>query len=289
VSIISIPGGAHDRSAALVSTDWVAAHLRRADLRVVEVDVNTGSYEESHIPGAAGWNWTTQLCNRRIRDILAREDLEALLSQTGIARESTVVLYGDHNNWFAAWAFWQLKLYGHPDVRLMDGGKTKWIEEGRPLSQEVPRFQATHYAAARSRTAWRALRHEVEQIVRNRDALLLDVRTPQEFSGELLAPPGLPETCQRGGHIPGAVNITWTRVFDEDGTLLGSEQLQALYREKGVTPDRRIITYCRIGERAAHTWFVLKFVLGYPDVRNYDGSWVEWGNLVRAPIDAGTC
>jgi thiosulfate/3-mercaptopyruvate sulfurtransferase len=216
---------------------------------------------------------------------MGARELEALLGTSGIDRHTTVVLYGDNNNWFAAWAFWQLELYGHPDVRIMNGGRRKWLEENRSLTREVPALQSKTYAASYPDVSLRAFRPEVEASLGVENVALVDVRSPQEFSGEILAPPGLPETCQRGGHIPGAVNIPWAGACDEDGTFKKPEELRALYQGAGVTPEKRVITYCRIGERSAHSWFVLKHLLGYPTVRNYDGSWTEWGNLVAAPVE----
>ena len=272
----------------LVSTEWLHQNLLRPELRIVEVSVNSSVYDDGHIPGALAWNWATQLCDGHIRDILGKPQLEALLSGSGISAGTTVVLYGDNHNWFAAWALWQLKMYGHRDVRIMDGGKMKWIDEERPLSGERPEPQSTTYHAAEPDLTMRAFRSELERSYQSPDLALVDVRTPQEYSGELLSPSGLTECCQRGGHIPGAVNVPWATVFDDDGRLRDVEQLRQMFVERGVRPDKRVITYCRIGERSAHTWCVLKYVLGYPDVANYDGSWVEWGNLIRSPIATGS-
>ncbi|HXH06028.1 MAG TPA: sulfurtransferase [Vicinamibacterales bacterium] len=272
---------------ALVSTAWVAEHLNDPKVRIVEVDVDTTAYEQGHIPGAVGWNWSTQLCDTLVRDVIPKAQLERLLGESGIDNDTTVVLYGDNNNWFAAWAFWQLKLYGHQDARIMDGGRKKWLEEGRELTTEVPRIAPTRYRASDPDLRIRAFLPEVQALAREHSAALVDVRSPQEFTGEILAPPGLPETCQRGGHIPGAVNVPWGKACNEDGTFKSREELEALYRSVGVTPDRPVITYCRIGERSSHTWFVLRYLLGYPDVKNYDGSWTEWGNLVGAPVERG--
>jgi thiosulfate/3-mercaptopyruvate sulfurtransferase len=272
-------------SNVLVSTSWVAEHGADAHVRVVEVDVDTAAYDQGHLAGAIGWNWTTQLCDPRVRDIIGIRELEQLLGTSGIDRHTTIVLYGDNNNWFAAWAFWQLELYGHPDIRIMNGGRRKWLEENRPLTRDAPTVRAKTYAASYPDLSLRAFRPDVEASLGVEHVALVDVRSPQEFSGEILAPPGLPETCQRGGHIPGAVNIPWARACDEDGTFKKPGELRALYQGAGVTPEKRVITYCRIGERSAHSWFVLKHLLGYPTVRNYDGSWTEWGNLVAAPVE----
>jgi thiosulfate/3-mercaptopyruvate sulfurtransferase len=272
-------------SNVLVSTTWVAEHAHDEHVRIVEVDVDTSAYLQGHVRNAVAWNWTTQLCDRRVRDIVPTAELEALLAASGIDRSTTIVLYGDNNNWFAALAFWQLELYGHPDIRIMNGGRRKWLDEDRPLTLDVPRPEPRAYKAGCPDVSLRAFRHEVECSLDQHDVVLVDVRSPQEFSGEILAPPGLPESCQRGGHIPGATNIPWARACNEDGTFKTTEELRALYREQGVTADKRVITYCRIGERSAHSWFVLKHLLAYPAVRNYDGSWTEWGNMVGAPVE----
>ena len=271
----------------LVSTEWVARHAMDEGVRVVEVDVDTSAYAQGHVEGAVGWNWTTQLCDTVIRDIVPRGLLEELLGASGIDNDTTIVLYGDNNNWFAAWAFWQLALYGHTALRIMNGGRKKWIDEGRPLTAEVPVATRRRYRAAEPDASVRALRREVESSLGTSSTVLVDVRSPQEFTGEILAPPGLPETCQRGGHIPGAVNIPWSRACNDDGTFRRRAELSALYAASGVTPDKDVISYCRIGERSSHTWFVLRHLLGYPSVRNYDGSWTEWGNLVGSPVVRG--
>lgn len=271
----------------LVSTDWVADHLGEPGLSIVEVDVDTVAYEQGHIPGAIGWNWKTQLSDPVRRDIMSKEDLERLLSESGIARDGTIVLYGDSNNWFAAWAFWQLKIYGHEDVRIMDGGRTKWLSEGRDLTTDVPDVTPTSYQASDADTSLRALLPDVQEAVKAGNVSLVDVRSADEFAGRILAPPGLPETCQRGGHIPGASNIGWGLACNEDGTFKSFDELKSLYESKGVNADNDVIAYCRIGERSSHSWFVLKYLLGYPNVTNYDGSWTEWGNLVGAPVETG--
>jgi thiosulfate/3-mercaptopyruvate sulfurtransferase len=268
---------------ALVSTDWVADHLADPGVRVVEVDVDTNSYDQGHIPGAIGWNWTTELCDTKVRDIVSKDQLETLMSRSGVGNDTTVVLYGDNNNWFAAWAFWQLKVYGHKNVKIMNGGRKKWLEEGRELSTETPSPAATTYKAGKADNALRAFLPDVQQALGK--VSLVDVRSPAEFTGEILAPPGLMETCQRGGHIPGAANIPWGKACNEDGTFKSRDQLESLYEGAGVTPDRPVIAYCRIGERSSHSWFVLKYLLGYNNVKNYDGSWTEWGNLVGAPVE----
>ena len=272
----------------LVTTDWVDGHVGDEEVIVVEVNVDTELYEKGHIPGAVGWSWKTQLCDTVRRDILSKSEIEKLLSQSGADERSTIVLYGDSNNWFAAWAFWQLKVYGHNDVRLMDGGRKKWELEGRPLVREKPRLAPKQYRAKNADSALRALLPEVQDAVSRRVVELVDVRSAQEFSGEVLAPPGLPETCQRGGHIPGASSIPWSKaVNDHDGTFKSAEELGKIYRDAGITGQKPIIAYCRIGERSSHSWFVLRYLLGFDNVKNYDGSWTEWGNLVDAPIATG--
>jgi thiosulfate/3-mercaptopyruvate sulfurtransferase len=275
------------RSDVLVTTDWVAQHAGDANVRVVEVDVDTSAYDQGHVPGAAGWNWSTELCDTVVRDIIPADKLEALLGRSGIGNDTTVVLYGDNNNWFAAWAFWQLKIYGHKDVRVMDGGRKKWLAEGRELSTAKPTAPAKSYKAGKPDLSLRAFLPEVQDAVKKKAAALVDVRSPQEFTGEILAPPGLPETCQRGGHIPGAKSIPWGKACNEDGTFKSADELKALYGAQGVTGDKPVIAYCRIGERSSHTWFVLKYLLGFSNVKNYDGSWTEWGNLVGAPVEKG--
>ena len=269
----------------LVNTDWVAQHATDAGVRVVEVDVDTSSYDQGHVPGSAGWNWTTELCDTVVRDIVPAKKLEELLGKSGIDNKTTIVLYGDNNNWFAAWAFWQLKVYGHGDVRIMDGGRKKWLAEARDLSTDKPSFTAATYKAGTPDLSLRAFLPEVQQAVSGKKAALVDVRSPQEFTGEILAPPGLPETCQRGGHIPGAKSIPWAKACNDDGTFKSAADLKSLYGAQGVTGDKPVIAYCRIGERSSHTWFVLKYLLGFKDVQNYDGSWTEWGNLVGAAVE----
>jgi thiosulfate/3-mercaptopyruvate sulfurtransferase len=269
----------------LVTTDWASQHLTDAAARLVEVDVDTAAYDQGHVPGAIGWNWTTELCDTLVRDIIPADKFESLMSRSGIGNDTTVVLYGDNNNWFAAWALWQMKIYGHRDVRIMNGGRKKWLAEGRPLDTQKPSPTPATYKAHPPDLSIRAFLPEVQDAVKKHSAALVDVRSPQEFTGEILAPPGLPETCQRGGHIPGAKSIPWGKACNEDGTFKSNAELEQLYGAAGVTPDRPVIAYCRIGERSSHTWFVLKHLLGYKDVKNYDGSWTEWGNLVGAPVE----
>src|SRR5947208_8687341 len=269
----------------LVSTDWVAQHAADPKVRVVEVDVDTKAYDERHVPGALGWAWNSQLCDTVRRDILPKAQFEELMASSGIKNDTNVVIYGDNNNWFAAWALWQFKIYGHKDVRLMNGGRKKWIQEGRPTTAEVKEHPRTQYKAQEPNWSLRAKRDQVMQVVEKGGQNLVDVRSPDEFTGKVIAPPGLNETAQRGGHIPGAKNIPWAMSCNEDGTFKSPEDLKALYEGRGVTPNQDTIAYCRIGERSSLTWFVLKYLLGYPNVKNYDGSWTEWGNLIDAPIE----
>ena len=273
------------RDTVLVSTDWVANHLADPSLRIVEVDVDTNAYQEGHVPNAIGWAWDTQLCDTVRRDIIPKTTFEQLLGHSGIDNKTTIILYGDNNNWFAAWAFWQLKVYGHQDVRLMDGGRKKWIAEGHELSTQAAQVSPKTYRAKDADVSLRAFLPEVMKASAERSAKLVDVRSPQEYSGEILAPPGLPETCQRGGHIPGAKSIPWGKACNDNGTFKNVEELRSLYGAAGITGETPVIAYCRIGERSSHTWFVLKYLLGFQHVKNYDGSWTEWGNLVGAPVE----
>ncbi len=275
---------AHPES--LVSTEWVAEHGNDANVRLVEVDVDTSAYEQGHIAGAAGWNWQSQLQQSVRRDLASREEIAQLLGNSGIGNDTTVILYGDNNNWFASWAFWQLKYYGHRDVRIMNGGRVKWEAEGRPMTTEVPSFASSTYTASEGDQSIRAYRDEVLAKVNAGSVALVDVRSPAEFSGELLAPANVPqEGSQRGGHIPGAANIPWGQAVAEDGTFKSVEDLRDLYGGKGIDGSSETIAYCRIGERSSHTWFVLTQLLGLENVRNYDGSWTEWGSIVGAPIE----
>jgi thiosulfate/3-mercaptopyruvate sulfurtransferase len=271
----------------LVTTDWVAQNLNAPNTRLVEVDVDTSAFDQGHISGAVGWNWQTQLQDNVRRDLIDREALEALLSKSGIGNETTILLYGDNNNWFAAYAFWQLKYYGHKDVRLINGGRKKWLEEKRPLSTEAAKVAPTTYKASDPDESIRAYRDDIRAVVEGKvRGQLVDVRSVDEFTGKIIAPPGMTETAQRAGHIPTAANIPWAQAAAEDGTFKSADALAALYRGKGVTGTGvdEVIAYCRIGERSSHTWFVLKYLLGYDNVKNYDGSWTEWGNLIGAPV-----
>ena len=271
---------------ALVSADWVAEHGGDAQVRLIEVDVDTAAYEQGHIAGAVGWNWQSQLQQTVRRDVVGKAAMERLLGSAGVDNATTIILYGDNNNWFAAWAFWQIKYYGHQDVRLMNGGRAKWLADNRPLTTDRPQPAAKTYTAQEPDESIRAYRDQVLAGVNAGSLSLVDVRSPQEFSGELLAPPNLPqEGSQRGGHIPGAANIPWAQAANEDGTFKSADELAALYGGKGIDGRRETVAYCRIGERSAHTWFVLTQLLGYGNVRNYDGSWTEWGSIVGAPIE----
>ena len=275
---------AHPES--LVSTDWVVEHGGDANVRLVEVDVDTSAYEQGHIAGAVSFNWQSQLQQNVVRDIVSRDEMEALLSGNGISPDTTIVLYGDNNNWFAAWAFWQLKYYGHADVRLMNGGRVLWLAENRPTTTDVPSYAATNYGITAENADLRARRDYVLGAVNAGSHALVDVRSPDEFSGALNAPANVPqEGSQRNGHIPGAANIPWGQAVNEDGTFKSADELSALYGGRGVDGSRETIAYCRIGERSSHTWFVLSQLLGYDNVRNYDGSWTEWGSIVGAPIE----
>ena len=271
---------------ALVSADWVADHGGDPQVRLIEVDVDTAAYEQGHIAGAVGWNWQSQLQQTVRRDVVGKAAMEGLLGSAGVDNATTIILYGDNNNWFAAWAFWQIKYYGHADVRLMNGGRAKWLADNRPLTTDAPQHAAKTYTAKEPDESIRAYRDQVLTGVNAGSLSLVDVRSPQEFSGELLAPPNLPqEGSQRGGHIPGAANIPWAQAANEDGTFKSADELAALYGGQGIDGNRETIAYCRIGERSAHTWFVLTQLLGYNNVRNYDGSWTEWGSIVGAPIE----
>jgi thiosulfate/3-mercaptopyruvate sulfurtransferase len=270
----------------LVSTQWAAEHLSDPKIRLVEVDVDTSAYDQGHIPGAVGWNWQSQLQDNIRRDLIDQKALESLLGQSGISNDTTILLYGDNNNWFAAYAFWQLKYYGHKDVRLINGGRKKWVEEKRQLTTEPTKVAATTYRATGPDESIRARKEDIFSTLEKKTAAqLVDVRSGDEFTGKIIAPPGMSETAQRAGHIPGAANIPWAQAANEDGTFKSLDALKALYGGKGITGKNEVIAYCRIGERSSHTWFVLKYLLGYDNVKNYDGSWTEWGNLIGAPIE----
>ena len=269
----------------LVTTDWVARNLDNPDVKLVEVDVDTTAYDEGHAPGAIAFNWTSQLQDQVRRDIITRGALEELLGNAGISNGDTVILYGDNNNWFAAYAFWLLEMYGHAEIKLMDGGRKKWVAENRPLTKEVLQPRKATYRAMEVNGDLRAKRSRVIDALGAPNVTLVDVRSPAEYSGEIMAPPGLAEPAQRTGHIPGAKNVPWAQAVAEDGTFKSPQELEQLYATKGVTKDQEVIAYCRIGERSSHTWFALKHLLGYPNVRNYDGSWTEYGSLIDVPIE----
>ncbi len=274
------------RPEVLAETQWVADHMTDPKVRLIEVSVDQAAFDQGHIPKAVALNWFHDLEERPHRDIASKATIERLLGNAGVTPETTIVVYGDNNNWFATYAYWLFRLYGHRDARIMNGGRKKWMDEGRPMTQGVATYPQVQYQAKDPDPNIRALRDAVLQSLRQPGKGLVDVRSPREFSGELLAPENLPqEGAQRGGHIPGAVNIPWGEAARPDGTFKSADELKTLYRGRGVTPDKEIIAYCRIGERSAHTWFVLKELLGYPRVRNYDGSWTEWGSLVGVPIE----
>jgi thiosulfate/3-mercaptopyruvate sulfurtransferase len=272
---------------ALVSTAWVAEHLDDAQVRLLEVDVDTTAYERGHIRGAVGINWTTQLGDPIRRDIPTRAAFEQLMRCYGVSNDTRLIFYGDNNNWFAAFGYWVARIYGHTNAALMNGGRKKWELEGRPLVAEPPRVQPTSYQAREPDLSLRAYLKDMLSVAERRSGgtALVDVRSPAEFNGEIIAPPGMTETAQRAGHIPGAENVPWAQAANGDGTFKSPEELRELYGSKGITADKPVIAYCRIGERSSHTWFVLKELLGYPDVRNYDGSWTEYGSVVGVPID----
>ncbi len=275
-------------SDVLVSTDWVQEHLDDPSIRIVEVDENPALYAEAHIPGAIGLDWRTDLQDQVRRDFLDAEAFGELFGSRGISNDHTVVLYGDRNNWFAAYTYWYLKYYGHDKVKLVNGPREKWLSEGRPTSTEIPSYEPVTFTTTQGDRDIRALRDEVFGALES-GKKLVDVRSPQEFSGELIAMAGYEqEGAQRGGHIPGAASVPWAQAVQEDGTFKSREALEELYGGKGVLDaPEGIIAYCRIGERSAHTWFVLHELLGQQDVKNYDGSWTEWGNLVGVPIEKG--
>ena len=272
----------------VVETDWLAQHAKDPNVRVFEVDVDTTAYDQGHVAGAVGLNWKSDLQQHPVRDLLDKKQLESLLSKNGVTPDTTIVAYGDNNNWFAAWFFWLLKYYGHRDVKLVNGGRAKWVAEKRPVGTDTPTFAKTEYRAAGPDASIRALRDYVLDKVVSGNAKIIDVRSPKEYAGELLAPENLPqEGAQRGGHIPGAQNVPWATAVAEDGRFKSADELKAIYEGKGLTRGTETIAYCRIGERSAHTWFVLRYLLGHERVRNYDGSWTEWGSLIGAPIEKG--
>lgn len=277
-------------SGPLVTTDWLADNLKDAKIRVIEVSVNPGVYERGHIPGAVNFSWHTDLNDKVKRDIVSRADFEKLLSKTGVASDTTVILYGDTNNWFAAWGAWVFDIYGVKNVKLLDGGRVKWEKENKPLDNRVPEYKATNFKVADINDALRARLTDVLSVAKDgKKAKLLDIRSPDEYAGKVFAPAGIQELSIRAGHIPGAVNVPWGKAVNEDGTFKSKAELKELYASVGVDGKLPVITYCRIGERSSHAWFALAKILGYK-AQNYDGSWTEYGNSVGAPIDnpAGT-
>lgn len=273
----------------LVETNWVADHINDSKVRIVEVDYDPeNAYNQGHIKNTGLAWWKRDINDPVARDIIDKQRFEDLMRTLGVNSDTTLVLYGDFNNWFAAFAFWVFKYYGHQDIRIMNGGRKKWEAEQRQYVKDIPAFQKTNYAAKAPNDELRAYLPEVRKIIDAKDSsfVLVDVRSPKEFSGEITAPPEYPmEHAQRGGHIPSAKNIPWAQAVKDDGTFKSVEELKQLYEPKGVTKEKNVIAYCRIGERSSHTWFVLKYLLGYPKVRNYDGSWTEWGNMIRNPIE----
>ena len=280
--------GQYAHPETLVETDWLAEHASDPKVRIFEVDVDTSSYDQGHAAGAIGVNWKSDLQQQPVRDLLDKKQLEEFLSKNGVAKDTTIAVFGDNNNWFAAWFLWLLKYYGHKDVRLVNGGRAKWLAEGRPLVPEKPSFQRSEYKAQGPDASIRALRDYVLEKVTGNGTKIIDVRSPKEYSGELLAPEALPqEGAQRGGHIPGAQNVPWATAVAEDGRFKSADELKTIYEGKGLRSGTETIAYCRIGERSAHTWFVLRYLLGHERVRNYDGSWTEWGSLIGVPIEKG--
>jgi thiosulfate/3-mercaptopyruvate sulfurtransferase len=273
----------------LVSTDWVAEHLDDPNVRIVESDEDILLYDLGHIPGAVKLDWHTDLQNEVERDFIDKAGFERLMSSAGISNDTTVVFYGDRNNWYATYTFWLFRMYGHKDCRIMDGGRTRWEAEGRPMEREYPSYPATNYVAQEADLSIRAFRDDVMAMVKTGDPRMVDVRSPQEYTGEVIHMVNYPqEGAQRGGHVLGARNIPWGTAANADGTFKSAVELKTIYEDdKGITPDNPTITYCRIGERSSHTWFVLKYLLGHEDVRNYDGSWTEWGSMVGVPIAKG--
>jgi thiosulfate/3-mercaptopyruvate sulfurtransferase len=277
---------AYARPESIVETEWVYEHLDDPSVRLVEVDVDTNVFDHGHISGAVGWNWQSQLQQGMVRDLIDKEGMQKLLSDSGISNSTTVILYGDNNNWFACWAFWQLKYYGHQDVRIMNGGRIKWELEGKPFVETKTEVDSVPYLAKEPDESLRAYRDQILKALSEPGISLVDVRSPDEYSGLLFAPENVPqEGSQRAGHIPGAKNIPWAQATDSDGTFKTYAELLQLYKDNGITGEGNTVTYCRIGERSSHTWFVLTQLLGYSNVSNYDGSWTEWGSIVGAPIE----
>jgi thiosulfate/3-mercaptopyruvate sulfurtransferase len=271
----------------LVDTQWVEDHLEDINVRIAEVDYDPkANYNLGHIPNSVLFDWKRDINDPLTRNILSRDDCSTLLQKVGINDNTTLILYGDFNNWFAAFAFWVFEYYGMKNTKIMNGGRKKWLEEDRPISKDIPSFPMGNFKPTGPNPALRAFLSQVRESLELDKTKRIDVRSPQEFSGEITAPAEYPtEHAQRGGHIPGAVNIPWAKAVNDDGTFKSADELTKLYQTVGITPEKEIITYCRIGERSSHTWFVLKHLLGYPDVKNYDGSWTEWGNMIDNPIE----
>ena len=270
----------------VVETEWVAANMDNPNIKLVEVDYNPDqAYRVGHIPGSIMLWWNHDINDMITREIIHKEQFERLMSRKGINCDDILVLYGDYNNWFAAFALWVFKMYAHPDVRILNGGRKKWETENREYAIDIPRFKRTKYVAGKEDMSFRAYRLNVEDAIDDSNYTLVDTRSPDEYQGKAATPAEFPdEKAQRTGHIPGAVNVSWNRVLNEDGTFKSAKELQNIYKSVGVTPDKKIITYCRIGERSAHTWMVLKYLLGYEHVSSYDGSWSEWGNSIGVPV-----
>ena len=271
----------------LVDTQWVVDHMNDHDVRIAEVDYDpTANYNLGHVPGAVLFDWKKDINDPVTRNIFSKQTCENLVQRAGVNNNTTLVLYGDFNNWFAAFAFWAFKYYGFKDLRLMNGGRKKWLEEDRPITKDIPQYQLGNFKATEPDKSIRVFLNQVKEALDKENIAMVDVRSPKEFTGEILAPPEYPtEHAQRGGHIPGASNIPWSQAVKDDGTFKSTEELKQIYQSKGIVPDKEIIAYCRIGERSSHTWFVLKYLLGCPNVKNYDGSWTEWGNIVDNPIE----
>lgn len=271
----------------LVDTNWTEAHLKDPNVRIAEVDYDPkANYHLGHIPGSVLFDWKKDINDPLNRNIISKESCEELLNKSGINQDSTLILYGDFNNWFAAFAFWVFKYYGYKDVRIMNGGRKKWLEEDRSIDRTIPTYQTGNFKASNPDEKIRTYLNHVSESLKSNQSILVDVRSPPEFTGEVTAPAEYPtEHAQRGGHIPAAINVPWGKAVNEDGTFKSPEDLTKLYKENGIIPEKEVIAYCRIGERSSHTWFVLKYLLGYPDVKNYDGSWTEWGNMIGNPIE----
>ncbi len=271
----------------LVDTNWTEAHLKDPNVRIAEVDYDPkANYHLGHIPGSVLFDWKKDINDPLKRNIISKESCEELLNKSGINQDSTLILYGDFNNWFAAFAFWVFKYYGYKDVRIMNGGRKKWLEEDRSIDRTIPTYQTGNFKASNPDEKIRTYLNHVSESLKSNQSILVDVRSPPEFTGEVTAPAEYPtEHAQRGGHIPAAINVPWGKAVNEDGTFKSPEDLTKLYKENGIIPEKEVIAYCRIGERSSHTWFVLKYLLGYPDVKNYDGSWTEWGNMIGNPIE----